>query len=325
MPPSQYNLAPIKGKVPREVEQAFIDVHQRIDGMMSAVAAVQNQVKTLPTADQLQQHTITVQKAVASNTSFDATVAGVSSSLKQQTSILPTVSGAFAYTSTGTTITWYWDGTNGSFILTILWPDGSQTPVPPANLAITGLANTTTYVFYPYFDVVFGGVKFVVLPSGSGTPQAAFLASNQAAAAVQSADNHAIMVAAAMTAATTAGGGGGGSGGGSGGGCIREGTEVVPVGGMAFSYLMPWDDWLEIKTLSGHCLQAGRTHRIFTEEGCLAMRDLQLGARIVTAEGISSLHEIKEVHERARKQLVWVPKGSLYWSNGILSHNAKPF
>ncbi len=254
MPTTSINLAQLKGKVPREVEQAFIDAHEKIDNLSNQLAGLKQQVSTLPTAAQLQQHAAKIQESMLTLPGFDAVVAGVSSAHKQQASILPVVSGAFAYTSTGTTITWFWDGTNGSFILIVNWPDRSVTQVPPANIPVTGLANSTTYNFFPYFDVVQGGVFFAADPvAGVGTPPIAFpaAASILVATAIQSQDNHVPLNLSNMSASTTAGGAGGGSGGGRFGGCVAEDTEVVSLRGDLFSYLVPSESWIEIRSTSG--------------------------------------------------------------------------
>jgi hypothetical protein len=64
-------------------------------------------------------------------------------------------------------------------------------------------------------------------------------------------------------------------------------------------------------------------HRVFTDEGLVELCRLREGTGIVTVDGISPVHAIKATHEEGKKQVVWVPRGNLYWSNGILSHNFK--
>jgi hypothetical protein len=127
-----------------------------------------------------------------------------------------------------------------------------------------------------------------------------------------------------LTGATTGGGAGSGSGGGSGGACVADDTEVVALSGEALCHAVPCEHWLELHTTGGHTLRADPRHRIFTEEGCVALKTLQKGARIVTLDGISTLQDVYEVQESGKKIIVWVPRGHLYWSNRILSHNIKP-
>lgn len=326
MPTTSNNLAQLKGKVPREVEQAFIDAHERIDNLANTLIGLKQQMATLPTAAQLQQHGAKIQQAILTLPGYDAVVAGVSSGHKQQASILPIVSGAFAYTSNGTSITWFWDGTNGSFILIVNWPDRSVTQIPPSSIQVTGLANSTTYNFFPYFDVVQGGIFFAAdSGAGIGTPPIAFAAAASilVATAIQAQDNHVPLNLSNMSAATTGGGAGGGSGGGRFGGCVAEDTEVTPLGGDLFSYLVPAHDWIEIQSMTGRKLRAVPEHRIFTEEGCLRMAHLTPGMRALTLDGLEYIRSVERIQEPAKKRLVWVPKGNVYAANGILSHNIK--
>lgn len=317
------NLTTLRPKASKEVEEAIVQLHSRVDNAVVAINNLSQQLQNLPTQADLQSHAARIEQASSVFSIFDYMVAGVSSGSKQQASTLPTVNGAFAYTANASTIIWYWDGTNGSSPITIFWPDGSSTIVPPASFAVSGLAASTTYTFYPYFDVNLGGVNFVILATGNGSPKAAFIGSSQLAAAAQSADNRVGMTANTITASTTAGAPAGGSGGGSGGGCVSEDCEVIPLAGKALSYLMPCEDWIEIKTFGGHKLRGAPKHRIFTEDGCLALLNLSVGMRVVSLDGLSIISDIAEIYEKGRKRMVWVPKGNLYWSNRILSHNYK--
>jgi hypothetical protein len=320
------NLAALKGKVPREVEETFIAMNAKLDAAHSAIASVRQQITILPTAAQLQQHAARIEQAVATIPAFDATVAGVSTGHKQQASILPVVSGAFAYTSNGTSITWFWDGTNGSFILIVNWPDRSVTQIPPASFQVTGLANSTSYNFFPYFDVVQGGIFFAADPlAGVGTPPIAFAAgaSILVPTAIQSQDNHVPLNLSNMAGATTAGGAGGGSGGGRFGGCVSEDTEVVSLHGDMFSHMVPAEEWIEVVCLHGRRLRAVPAHRLFTEQGCVRMAHLTPGMRIVTIDGLEAVSRVERITEKGMRRLVWIPQGNLFWANGLLSHNIK--
>lgn len=148
---------------------------------------------------------------------------GNSSGLKAagigQASLLPTITGALTYANDGTSITWSWTGRK------LLWPNGDQDPVPDGSLATTGLANSTAYVFYPYYDIVLNRIKFVTGITGFvGTPAAAQAATSpksDVAAQICVMDGH--LPAGGTTVniqASTTGGapGPGGSDGGS--GCI---------------------------------------------------------------------------------------------------------
>jgi len=324
MPVTTAGLPNLKGKVHPDVEDALVRIFNQNESVKGMLAAFQAQIQDLPTQAQLQQHAARIENAVSTLPSYDTLAAGVSSPLIQQASVLPTVVGAFAYTSTGSTITWYWDGTNGSTLLSILFPNGVVIPVPPASFTVTGLAASTTYKFYPYFDVNFYANLFAQDPTnGTGTPPAAFgpAANTNNVKQIVSADNHVSMTDTTMTGATTAGGAGGGSGGGSGGRCVSEDAKIVPLAGEVFSYLSPEHEWLELQTISELTLRANKDHRIFTDSGCVRMRDLQRNMRVITVNGLSTVRDVREIEEAGKKRLVWVPQGNLYWANGILCHN----
>src|SRR5262252_10981106 len=52
-------------------------------------------------------------------------------------SMAPTVAdGLFSCTTTATTITWFWDGTNSSRVFVLRRPDGTTTTIPGSSLAI---------------------------------------------------------------------------------------------------------------------------------------------------------------------------------------------
>jgi hypothetical protein len=136
-------------------------------------------------------------------------------------SVPPTWSGAFAYASTTSTITWSWSA------LTIARADGSTTAIANGSLAVSGLAPGTTYYFYPYWNDSALALAWVGgLASSAGTPANAFTAKTNAAAQQQSLQGLIPLSQGAMIAATTTSGSGGGSGGGS-GSCLRAGTMVL--------------------------------------------------------------------------------------------------
>ena len=75
-----------------------------------------------------------------------------------------------------TSVSIYWDGTNGSPILTIHRDDGTVAGPFPGNQTITGLIASTTYYFYPYFDESAQVVRFVSQAGAVGSPPIAYLA-----------------------------------------------------------------------------------------------------------------------------------------------------
>ena len=96
-------------------------------------------------------------------------------------SVPPTWSGAFAYVSATSTITWSWSA------LTIARADGTTTAVANGSLSVTGLTPGTTYYFYPYWDDSALALAWVGgLASSAGTPANAFTAKTNTAAQQQS-------------------------------------------------------------------------------------------------------------------------------------------
>lgn len=123
----------------------------------------------------------------------------------------------FAYTATTTSITWYWDGTNGSTTLTILRADGTTTGPISGNQVITGLSASHTYNFYPYWDEPTQTVLWVA--GGSGSPAyAQSSAGSQTLVQSQFLRSRLPLSQGGMQASTPASGSGSGSGGGGGGG-----------------------------------------------------------------------------------------------------------
>jgi hypothetical protein len=58
--------------------------------------------------------------------------------------------GVFNFRATPTSITIYWDGSNGSQVFVIKRVDGTSHTVPKGNMTITGLSPNTAYGFLPY-------------------------------------------------------------------------------------------------------------------------------------------------------------------------------
>src|SRR6185369_10345446 len=152
------------------------------------------------------------------------------------------MAGNFGYTAASSTVTLYWDGTNGSTVFVIYRPDGTQQVVPPSNITVSALNASTTYYFLPYFNTLGcqgGNVAFA--QGDSGSPQVLFSAKNSTAAAQQSSQYAEAMSTGFLTCVTAAGGGtGSGTGGGSNrtyaDGCPRvgqlvevKGKGIVPV------------------------------------------------------------------------------------------------
>jgi len=182
--------------------------------------------------------------------------------------------GSFAYTSTSTSITWYWDGTNGSSTLPIYRADGTVTGPLSGNQAITGLSPSTTYKFYPYYDEVTKTLLWVA--GGSGTPAYAQpSAGSSVLVQSQNLRNRIPLSIGGMSASTPASGSGGGTGGGGGGGggCFTGNVKIkIPGGYKRFDEL---PDICEIYNLTGVHKALLVVHEDYTDD-MIDMHDEEL-------------------------------------------------
>ena len=154
---------------------------------------------------------------------IDPTGAQVDSAGSRMSSITSTI----AYTATTSSITFYWDGTNGSDPFTIYRDDGtSDGPhVLGSPYTISGLTAGTKYFFYPFWDEGQRKIYFAAVAGGVGSPPVAYTAQNLLAAQQQILRNRigcgtllATTGVTIPTSGTSGGSGGTGGGGGSGGG-----------------------------------------------------------------------------------------------------------
>lgn len=147
--------------------------------------------------------------------------------------------GSFAYTSTPTSITWYWDGTNGSSTITIYRADNTTTGPLSGSQAVTGLSPSTTYNFYPYYNEVTKAIEWVA--GGSGTPDyAQASAGSKTLIQAQNLRTRIPLSISGMPGTTPASGSGGGTGGGGGGGggCFTGNVRIkTPDGFVRFDEL----------------------------------------------------------------------------------------
>lgn len=205
----------LRGKIPDEAAFAIEQLQESVKGLKTGFNSFANALQQAQKS--IKSQAANISQSLSILPSADLLSSGTSSGVKTQASIPPTVNNGFAYTSTTTSITWFWDGTNGSMLLQIDWPDGSVTQVPPASLQITGLTPNTAYKFYPYFNVDLNMVLFAQVAGGVGTPPVAYTAVSASAAGIVNADRNVAMSSGSMAASTPNSGTGGGSGGGTGG------------------------------------------------------------------------------------------------------------
>lgn len=125
----------------------------------------------------------------------------------------------------------------------------------------------------------------------------------------------------------TSGGGSAGSGGGIGGGgglsCPIEGTEILALDG-AFNYHFEDESsWISVTTENDLQLTASASHLLYSRRGLVRIENLTKDDFLVTKLGESQVQRIEVSTKLARKLVIEVPSGHLYWANGILSHNLK--
>ena len=118
--------------------------------------------------------------------------------------------------------------------------------------------------------------------------------------------------------------GGGGGGGGTGAGCILVDTTITTLGNLPFTRQeLAETYWSEIHLKDGRKLRGTRNHPVYTERGKVSLSTVGIGSRLITDTGLVEVVANDYVEEEGTKWRVVMPRGHLYWANGILSHNLK--
>jgi hypothetical protein len=240
--------------------------------------------------------------------------------------------GNFGFTATTSSITIYWDGTNGSTKLKIIRTDQTAVQIPTNNMTISGLSANTTYSFLPFWSVFNNcGIGFV--KGDSGTPQFAFSAAakNVQSSVQQSLQGREALTAGFVSYATTASGtsGGSGTGGGYGGAgdgmCVMVNTHIKPMGENQ-TYITrhaQQTDWVNLAIDGFGNLSCTPNHPLYTPEKQQRADQFKAGDWILTACGEMKLDEVRTFYRDCTKMQVEMPVGHLFYANGFLSHNAK--
>ncbi len=237
--------------------------------------------------------------------------------------------GAFGWTSTGTSITWYWDGTNASQQPVIHRADGSNFTVPTAGsgLTVTGLANATDYYFLPFWSVAnfcnLGWVEGTV-----GAPPIAFVLadvngnSSSFYTLQQTLQGREPLSNGFMKATTAAGGGSGGGGNPT---CVRSGSRIETLGSLPYDCdVLAETDWIYLETEQGKELFCTADHPLYhAVNGRVPADTLVVGDLVITNEGEQRLVTAEPRHKKCSKYHIRMERGHLFFANGFLSHNQK--
>jgi hypothetical protein len=242
------------------------------------------------------------------------------------------VVGNFGFSSTTTSITIYWDGTNSSVKLHIVRADGSAISIPGSSLTVSGLTATTTYAFLPFWSVFNNcGIGFV--KGDSGSPQFAFSAAAKTvqASIQQSYQGREPLSPGFITFATQTTGTGSGTGGSGGTGsgpgtCIMLGSDIEPMGdGGYVTRHYKQTDWLNVAVDDyPRSLNCTPNHPLYhPESGKRRADQFTAGDWIITEQGERRVKQVKPFRRLCTKVEVQMPSGHLYFANGFLSHNVK--
>jgi hypothetical protein len=240
--------------------------------------------------------------------------------------------GNFGFTATATSITIYWDGTNGSNKLKIIRADGTAVQIPTNSMTVTGLSPSTTYGFLTFWSVFNNcGIGFV--KGDSGTPQFAFTAAAQTVAAgtQQSLAGREALTGGFITFATPASGSSSGTGTGSRPGnpgmCVMLNTDIKPfsAGQEYITIHERQTDWINLAIENyPRTLNCTPNHPLYhADKGKMPADEFKVGDWMITEHGEKKLAEHRMFYKDCTKMQVKMPTGHLYFANGFLSHNTK--
>lgn len=243
-------------------------------------------------------------------------------------SIPPTgFSGSFGFTATSSSITIYWDGTNGSKLFQRLGTDGSITQIAGSSMTISGLASVTTYGFLAFYSA-YNNCGFGWVMGDSGTPKFAFTAAAQTAtnSMQQALLGREPVTTGFITYSTTATGSSSGPGGG-GNPCVMLGTEVVTLGAIDYAAVhYPCSEWVHIQADYPRSLTCTPDHPLYhASKGKIRAKDFEIGDFIITNVGEREVLDVHHLRRSCTKVQVQMDHGHLFWANGYLSHNLKKF
>lgn len=249
----------------------------------------------------------------------------------------------FGVTATTNSLTWYWDGTNGSVNLVIHRADGTSFSVPGGSITVTGLTANTWYGFLPYWTP-YNQCQISWVQGDSGTPQIAFAGGTGAsfsptataaslAASMQTQITQTVeqlstgfMTWQIPNVGTNTGNNTGGTpigGGGAPGRCVMLGTNIETLGDLPYeTEHTHCDFWHRVVTEKGRSLNATPNHWVIhPERGKVQLATVPAGDWLLTESGEDKVTESHPLTRRCTRVNVRMAEGHMYWSNGILSHN----
>lgn len=136
-----------------------------------------------------------------------------SSSVAKVGSTAPSViSGNFSFVATENSATIYWDGTNGSQIVTVKRTDLTNEAIAGGSITVSGLAANTTYYAYPFKPVSASSCMGVGWAIGdTGVPQILFSSISTDALSQQLRQDRYPLTTGALSVSTTVAGAGTGT------------------------------------------------------------------------------------------------------------------
>ena len=108
------------------------------------------------------------------------------------------------------------------------------------------------------------------------------------------------------------------------GGCVLEGTEIVPLTHPMRVVSVENDDWVLIELANGLQLIGTPDHPIYSDRGKIQLERVNMGEPVITRYGLVPVEKKSFLHFPARKVVVTIQHGKVFWANGILSHNKQP-
>lgn len=263
------------------------------------------------------------------------------------------VDGTFGSATTTTSVTIYWDGTNGGTTFTLRLPDNTTKSIPTNSVAVTGLTLNTAYRFYPYYDIASDAVVFVSGLSGMvGTPTYALPSATAttaqltgAAQASQFAGRVALSPGGYIVSTTPAvGTGGGGAGGGSTDPrCVAEWALIETKHGLVPARDINPGDLVKglkgfsevrlakkgssevqatIQAANGLTLVCTPDHVLALPKGRWARAESCGGTPVLTERGLSKVAVEFSYRHMPTVELTLLGDDPTFYANGILCHNA---